>query len=214
MQHSTPKDRRGKTVRAVLATVVIAATTLAMSVASATEDVAQKIADHFSTVKTMTGEFVQFGPQGQQIGGKFFIERPGKLRFNYEKPSPVRVISDGKTVVIGNSKLKTWDIYPLSKTPLKLLLGQRIDINGATVKSVKVDSDLTTVTLGDRSIFGTSTIAMMFDTQTYDLRQWTITDAQGKDTTVMIFNVQTGVTFADSVFEVPYDEVHASNEGR
>jgi len=214
MQHSTPKDRRGKTVRAVLATVVIAATTLAMSVASATEDVAQKIADHFSTVKTMTGEFVQFGPQGQQIGGKFFIERPGKLRFNYEKPSPVRVISDGKTVVIGNSKLKTWDIYPLSKTPLKLLLGQRIDIKGATVKSVKVDSDLTTVTLGDRSIFGTSTIAMMFDTQTYDLRQWTITDAQGKDTTVMIFNVQTGVTFADSVFEVPYDEVHASNEGR
>jgi outer membrane lipoprotein-sorting protein len=214
MQHSTPKDRRGKTVRAVLVTVVIAATTLAMSVASATEDVAQKIADHFSTVKTMTGEFVQFGPQGQQIGGKFFIERPGKLRFNYEKPSPVRVISDGKTVVIGNSKLKTWDIYPLSKTPLKLLLGQRIDINGATVKSVKVDSDLTTVTLGDRSIFGTSTIAMMFDTQTYDLRQWTITDAQGKDTTVMIFNVQTGVTFADSVFEVPYDEVHASNEGR
>jgi len=214
MRESIRKNRTGNTLRTVIAATVITATTFVMSLANAADDVAQKIADHFSTVKTMTGEFVQFGPKGQQIGGKFFIERPGKLRFNYEKPSPVRVISDGKTVVIGNAKLKTWDIYPLSKTPLKLLLGERIDLNGAMVKSVKVDSDLTTVILGDRSIFGSSTIAMMFDTQTYDLRQWTITDAQGKDTTVMIFNVQTGVTFAESVFEVPYNEVHASNEGR
>ena len=214
MRESIRKNRTGNILRTVIAATVITAMTFVMSVANAADDVAQKIADHFSTVKTMTGEFVQFGPKGQQIGGKFFIERPGKLRFNYEKPSPVRVISDGKTVVIGNAKLKTWDIYPLSKTPLKLLLGEWIDLNGAMVKSVKVDSDLTTVILGDRSIFGSSTIAMMFDTQTYDLRQWTITDAQGKDTTVMIFNVQTGVTFAESVFEVPYNEVHASNEGR
>ena len=82
--------------------------------------VAQKIADHFSSVKTMAGEFVQFGPRGEQTGGKFFLERPGKIRFNYEKPSPMRVISDGRSVVIGNSKLRTWDIYPLSKTPLAL----------------------------------------------------------------------------------------------
>ena len=60
---------------------------------------AQQIADHFSSVRTMMGEFVQFGPRGEQTGGKFFIERPGKLRFNYEKPSPMRVISDGKNVV-------------------------------------------------------------------------------------------------------------------
>lgn len=55
--------------------------------ASAADPAAEKIAAHFSSVKTMTGEFVQFGPTGQQTGGKFFIERPGKLRFNYEDPS-------------------------------------------------------------------------------------------------------------------------------
>ncbi|MFY8101836.1 MAG: LolA family protein, partial [Allorhizobium sp.] len=55
---------------------------------------AQQIADHFSSVKTMMGEFVQFGPRGEQTGGKFFIERPGKLRFNFEDPSPIRVIAD------------------------------------------------------------------------------------------------------------------------
>ncbi|THV22225.1 outer membrane lipoprotein carrier protein LolA [Peteryoungia ipomoeae] len=179
----------------------------------AATDAAQQIADHFSGVKTMTGEFVQFGPRGEQTGGKFFIERPGKLRFNYEKPSPMRVISDGKNVVIGNSKLKTWDIYPLSKTPLSMLLADRIDLGNQLVRDVKEEADLTTIVLGDRTIFGESTITLMFDPKTYELRQWTITDMQKKDTSVMIFNVQNGVQFDPSVFEIPYAEVHGQKRG-
>lgn len=168
---------------------------------------AQKIANHFSSVKTMMGEFVQFGPRGEQTGGKFYIERPGKLRFNYEDPSPMRVISDGKSVVIGNMKLKTWDIYPLSKTPLSLLLADKIDLSNDKVKGVKEEADLTTIVLGDKSIFGEATITLMFDPKTFDLRQWTTTDTQNKDTTVMIFNVQTGVDFDKRVFNINYDEV-------
>ena len=168
---------------------------------------AQKIADHFASVKTMMGEFVQFGPRGEQTGGKFYIDRPGKIRFNYEDPSPMRVIADGKSVVIGNRKLKTWDIYPLSKTPLNLLLGNRIDLSTKMVRGVKEEADLTTIILGDKSMFGDSTITMMFDPKTYDLRQWTITDAQGKDTSVMIFNVKTGVPLDNKVFSIPYDEI-------
>lgn len=164
---------------------------------------AQQIANHFSSIKTMTGEFVQIGPSGQQTGGKFFIERPGKLRFNYDPPSPLRVISDGRSVVVGNSKLGTWDLYPLSSTPLKLLLSRHIDLSGSMVKSVKQGPDLTTIVLGDHSLFGNSTITMMFDPSTYDLKQWTITDPQGKDTTVMIYNVQTGVQLADNIFRIP-----------
>ncbi|MBD9374705.1 outer membrane lipoprotein carrier protein LolA [Rhizobium sp. ARZ01] len=169
---------------------------------------AQRIADHFSSVKTMMGEFVQFGPRGEQTGGKFYISRPGKIRFNYEDPSPMRVISDGRTVVIGNRKLKTWDVYPLSKTPLKLLLGNRIDLSARMVRGVREESDLTTIVLGDRNMFGTSTITMMFDPKTYDLRQWTIRDAQGKDTSVMIFNVKTGVQLDAKIFKIPFDEIH------
>jgi outer membrane lipoprotein-sorting protein len=169
---------------------------------------AQRIADHFSSVKTMMGEFVQFGPRGEQTGGKFYISRPGKIRFNYEDPSPMRVISDGRTVVIGNRKLKTWDVYPLSKTPLKLLLGNRIDLSSTTVRGVKEEDDLITIVLGDRNMFGSSTITLMFDPKTYDLRQWTIRDAQGKDTSVMIFNVKTGVQLDAKVFAIPYNEIH------
>jgi outer membrane lipoprotein-sorting protein len=179
--------------------------------ASAASDAAQKIADHFSSVTSMAGEFVQFGPRGEQTGGQFFIQRPGKLRFNYEPPSGFRVISDGKSVVIDNTKLNTMDLYPLSKTPLKLLLDDRIDLSGKKVKSVREEEDLTTIQLADRQFFGNSTITMMFDPKSYELRQWTITDAQGKDTTVMIFNVKQGVKLDQDLFEVDYKRNYKLN---
>ncbi|MBX3579155.1 MAG: outer membrane lipoprotein carrier protein LolA [Rhizobiaceae bacterium] len=167
-------------------------------------DAAQRIADHFSTVKSMTGEFVQFGPRGEQTGGKFYIERPGKIRFNYDAPSGFKVISDGKSVVIDNAKMKTYDLYPLNKTPLKLLLDERIDLSGNKVKGVTEDDDLTTIQLADKSVFGNARLTMMFDPRSYELRQWTITDAQGKDTTVMIFNVKQDVKLDQKLFKIDY----------
>lgn len=161
-----------------------------------------KISKHFSSVPTMMGEFVQFGPNGEQTGGRFFIKRPGKVRFDYTKPSPILVKADGRTVGVHNRKLKTWDFFPLSKTPLKLLLADKISVNDKSIKSVKTEEDLTTVVLGNKSIFGNSKITLMFDPQSFDLRQWTITDNQGKDTTVMIFNVQRNIDLNRRLFHI------------
>ena len=183
----------------------------ALTEAHAASDTAQKIADHFSSVRSMSGEFVQFGPRGEQTGGKFFIQRPGKIRFNYEKPSAYKVISDGESVVILNSKLNTSDLYPLSKTPLKLLLDERIDLSGGKVKSVDEADDLTTIKLSDKQVFGNSTITLMFDPKSNELRQWTITDAKGKDTTVMIFNVREGVKIDQDMFRIDYKKNFDAN---
>lgn len=204
----------GASLAAVILTGAVAATALPASNAYAANEKAQEIANHFAEIKTMTGDFVQFGPRGQQSGGKFFLERPGKIRFNYDAPSPIRVISDGKALVVGNRKLSTWDVYPLSKTPLALLLGKSIDLSGSMVRSIKQEDDLVTVVLGDKTVFGDSTITMMFDPKTDDLRQWTITDPQGKETTIMIYNVQAGVKFADNVFKVPYALIRESQSKR
>ena len=190
---------------------------LSVAEAQASSGAAQKIADHFSSIRTMSGDFIQFGPRGEQTGGKFFIARPGKIRFNYEAPSAYRVISDGESVVIDNRKLNTMDLYPLSKTPLKLLLDERIDLSGNRVKSVKEEADLITIQLADKSVFGNSRITMMFDTKSYELRQWTITDAQGKDTTVLIDNVKQGVQLDASLFKIDYKrnfEVNQKNRDR
>ena len=185
-----------------------------VATAHAASDAAQRIADHFSSIQTMAGEFVQFGPRGEKTGGKFYIQRPGKIRFNYEAPSAYRVVADGKSVVISNAKLKTADLYPLSKTPLKLLLDDRIDLSGKKVQKVTEDPDLTTIVLADKSVFGNSRITMMFDPKSNELRQWTITDAQGKDTTVMIFNVQSGVKLDPKFFEIDYAEVSDKNQAQ
>ena len=175
---------------------------------------AQEIADHFSSIRSMAGEFVQFGPRGEQTGGKFFIQRPGKIRFNYDAPSNYRVTADGRSVVIENRKLGTSDLYPLSKTPLKLLLDDRIDLSGGRVTGVKEESDVTTIQMADKSVFGNSRITMMFDTQTNELRQWTITDAKGKDTTVMISGVQTGVKLDPGMFVINYQRNREMNQKR
>jgi len=171
---------------------------------------AQKIADHFSSVKTMTGDFMQFGPRGDQTTGKFYLERPGKLRFNYDPPSTLKVIADGRNVAVGNGELSTWDFYPLSRTPLSLLLADKIDLEHRMVRDVQENSGLTFIVLGDKSIFGDQLITLIFDSKTFELRQWTITDAQGKDTTVILSNVRTGVQFGRSVFRIDYSAIMAS----
>jgi outer membrane lipoprotein-sorting protein len=201
-----------KTRIAKLVFALAFAASLGAPAAHAASAAAQKIATHFSSVQTMSGDFVQFGPKGEQTGGKFFIERPGKIRFNYEKPSPIRVVADGKSVVINNKKLDTWDLYSLNKTPLKLLLSEKIDLSDGKVKNVKEEDDLTTIVLGDKSIFGDSKISMMFDPKSSDLRQWTITDAKGLDTTVMIFNVKQGGKIDPKLFEIDYLRVTEANQ--
>nr|WP_245247637.1 outer membrane lipoprotein carrier protein LolA [Tianweitania sediminis] len=196
-----------------LAALLLASPLGGLAPAKAAPDAAaaQKVADHFSRVRTMSGEFVQFGPRGEQTGGKFYMERPGKIRFDYEGKNGYRVTSDGTSVVIFNDKMRTADLYPLSKTPLKLLLDSRIDLSGNKLKSVKQEADLLTITLSDRSVFGNATITMMFDPNSYELKQWTVTDAQGKDTTVMIFNTQEGVNLNSSLFAINYNQVDQMN---
>ena len=87
-----------------------------------------EINTHNSAIKTMVGRFLQIDTQGSRIEGTFFLERPGKVRFNYDGRSGFRVISYVDSVVLENPRMKTMDLYPLSKTPLKLLLDDIIDL--------------------------------------------------------------------------------------
>jgi outer membrane lipoprotein-sorting protein len=187
------------TITAALAGIL--STIPGISFAQSTDrEIVEEVSANFSSVATMTGEFVQFGPDGQQTGGVFYIERPGKIRFKYEPPAPIEVISNGRTVAVHNKKLESWSFYPLSKTPLKLLLSDNIDFDEQTIHSVVNAEDLTTIVMGDDQVFGDAVITLMFDPENYDLRQWTIKDPKGKETSVMVFNVQKNVKFGERMF--------------
>lgn len=174
-------------------------------------DTLAALREHYSNVPTMKGEFLQFGPTGDQSGGEFSIKRPGKVRFDYEDPSPVQVVSNGLAVMVINKKLKTFDTYPLKNTPLKLLLDDKLDISSDSIIDVKVTDDVTTIVMGDKQIFGNSIITLLFEPETFELRQWTIKDAQGKETSVMVFNVEDNVQISDREFQINKSKLKRSN---
>ena len=221
---SIPSLRRRRFLSAMVRAASVAAIVTVAAGVAATPSIAvpeqavsasaQQIADHFAQIKTMSGEFVQFGPNGEQTGGKFYIARPGRLRFDYDTKNNFKVIADGKSVAVSNVKMKTYNIYPLSKTPLNLLLGERIDLSGNEVKDIDQSPDATTIKLADKSVFGDSRLTMMFDPKSYALKQWTVTDAQGKDTTVLIFNVKEGVSLDPSLFKIDYASAQVKQRGK
>jgi outer membrane lipoprotein-sorting protein len=174
-------------------------------------DILVELRNHYSKVPTMQGEFLQFGPDGDQTGGTFAIKRPGMVRFDYEEPSPVEVVSNGLAVMVVNNKLKTFNTYPLKSTPLKLLLDDQFDIDPESILEVTKDEDVTRVVLGDKKLFGSSVITLLFEPQTFELRQWTIKDAQGKETSVMVFNVEDNVELSNRLFQINKSQYQRRN---
>ncbi len=71
-----------------------------------------KVSAYLSSVHAMTGDFVQVGPDGSRANGKFYLQKPGKVRFEYDPPSPIEIIADGSSVVVRDRKLATQDLYP------------------------------------------------------------------------------------------------------
>jgi outer membrane lipoprotein-sorting protein len=151
----------------------------------------QKANAYFNGAATMIGDFVQIGADGRRSEGKLYVQRPGKLRFEYARPASLEVIADGTSVAIRDRKLATQDLYFIGQTPLKFLLKDRIDLSkDAKVLEVSNDPNATIILIEDKATLGgTSKIKLMFDPSTFQLKQWLVTDPQGYDTLVSLYNI-------------------------
>jgi outer membrane lipoprotein-sorting protein len=202
--------------RRALLGAIVAATLMPRTASALTEDEQAVLADisaKLSSIDTMDGEFVQFNPNGDQLQGKFYISRPGRVRFQYDPPTTVSVIADGKSVLVFDKKLQTYDIWPLSQTPLRLLLDKSLDLaNSDRVTRVGVAPDLVEVELHDETRFSAGTLNLIFDRTSYELRQWTVTDQQGLQTMVALYNVETGKPLDSDLFKIDYQA--ATNAAR
>jgi len=193
---------------AVVTAVLAAATNSAEAIARTPQETTalNAISAKLGAVRTMTGEFVQFGPTGDRTEGKFFLARPGKVLFQYNPPTPISVIADGRSVLVHDKRLQTYDIWPLSKTPLKFLLDSTLDLaSSKRVESVTIESDLIRIVVIDDSKFGAGRLTLFFDASTNELRQWTVTDQQGLETTVAIYNVEIGNKLSQKIFRIDYN---------
>ena len=170
----------------------------ARAVADGTFDASQraqaaKVSNYLSSLPTLVGNFVQVAPNGNRSTGEFYMQKPGKIRFAYDPPTPIDVVSDGTSMVVRDRKLATQDIYPLSQTPLRYLLSDRIDLMRDTnVVNVTADDTFITITIeGKQALIGTSRLMLMIGAKDNQLKQWTVTDPQGYDTTVAVYNLNT-----------------------
>ena len=165
-----------------------------------------RISNYLSSVQIMVGKFVQVGPDGGRTEGTFYMQKPGRVRFQYNPPSAIDIISDGSSVVVRDRKLATQDLYPLSQTPLRYLLAERIDLLRDTdVVSVSADDSFATVVIEQKQLFvGTDRLMIMFDAKDLTLKQWTVTDPQGFDTTVAVYNLDTTKKPDPNLFVINY----------
>ncbi|HEY4774366.1 MAG TPA: outer membrane lipoprotein carrier protein LolA [Xanthobacteraceae bacterium] len=151
----------------------------------------ERVSAYLSNIHTLVGDFVQIGPDGARSEGQFYIQKPGKVRFEYNPPSRIDVVADGRSLVVRDRKLATQDLYPLSQTPLRFLLLSQIDLmRDSNLVSVSADDVFATLVIEDKhQLVGTNRLMLMFGAKDFQLRQWTVTDPQGYDTTVAVYNL-------------------------
>jgi outer membrane lipoprotein-sorting protein len=172
-----------------------------------------RVNTYLSNISTLVGDFVQVGPDGARTEGQFYIQKPGKVRFEYKPPSRIDVIADGQSVVVRDRKLATQDLYPLSQTPLRFLLSDHIDLQRDTnLVSVAADDVFVTLVVEDKQQFvGNNRLMLMFGAKDFQLRQWTVTDPQGYDTTVAVYNLDTKTKPDPDLFKINYDNPDLQN---
>jgi outer membrane lipoprotein-sorting protein len=167
---------------------------------------AARVSSYLSSLQTLVGNFVQVGPDGSRTKGDFYIQKPGKVRFEYEDPSPIAIVADGSSVAVRDRKLATQDIYPLSQTPLRYLLSDRIDLlRDTNVVSVTADELYISVIIEEKQVLvGTSRLLLMIGVKDGQLKQWTVTDPQGYDTTVAVYNLDAGKKLDPGLFKIDF----------
>lgn len=162
-----------------------------------------RVAKAMSDTKTVQGSFTQVDPAGAPSNGAFYISRPGKVRFEYSKPEPIYIVSDGTTVSIEEPKRKSYDAVPLSSTPLHLFLRSNIDLKkDGSVADVQTSAGSYFVTLVDKTGEAEGKMILQFRQSDFELMGWRQVDGTGAETRVQLGNIQKNVALKASLFVV------------
>jgi outer membrane lipoprotein-sorting protein len=154
-------------------------------------------------VKTASGRFEQFSPDFTTTSGTFALSRPGKVRFDYDDPSPLLIVSNGTTVAMQDSELETTDRVPLGSTPLALLLDDKLDFaTEAEIVDISTQGGNAEVTLRDPNGEMDGTLTLLFSGPEHTLIGWRTLDSAGNLTQVALHDVVTGKKLNPRLFIV------------
>jgi outer membrane lipoprotein-sorting protein len=157
-----------------------------------------------NAITRLQGRFIQTNPDSTSIGGRFWLQRPGKVRFEYDAPSPLLLISDGTNVILRDTRLRTTDRYPLRQTPLYFLLKANVDLaRDVIVTGVEKRGGNHLLAMRDRRREADGELTVTFDQATGALEEWTIRDRQGRSTRVRLVGSTPVSTINQALFVDP-----------
>ena len=163
-----------------------------------------QISAYLNQLETAQGGFTQINPDGTLSTGQIYIKRPGRIRFEYNAPAESMVLAGAGQVAIFDPRSNTGpDIYPLSRTPLSIILAPNVDLDRARmVTNVTSDDTSTSVTAQDPDNPNYGSIQMVFTAAPIELRQWIVTDDLGTETTVILNDLVSGGAINSVLFNV------------
>lgn len=212
MDSSIPLTRRS--LGLALGAAALAGPAFAQTLSPADQALVARAIAYLESLAQAKARFVQTDPRGQTSQGVVYLKRPGKARFEYDPPSGLLVVSDGAAVAVSDSRLKTFDRYPLSATPLSLFLARNIRLDrGVQVTGVARAADGFTITARDIRKQTAGQIALTFRDSPLTLAAWAVTDAQRRTTRVQLAGLAPVSQLQASLF-VLRDPRHGAGRGK
>jgi outer membrane lipoprotein-sorting protein len=164
--------------------------------------IVDRVSKELTAVKTAQGKFSQIDARGVQQSGNFYINRPGKIRFEYTSPEPMFIISDGTTVSIQEPKRKSYDSAPLKASTLNLFLRTNVDLKrDGNIADVTSSNGSHFVTLVDKSGEAQGKMILEFRASDFELLGWRALNG-GEETRVRLSDTQRNVSLKPALFVV------------
>ena len=162
----------------------------------------KKIEAYFNGITTLQARFLQVASTGATAQGILSLKRPGLMRFEYDAPSPILLVSDGTWLVFQDNELEQTTHVPLGSTPLSVLVEDPVDFKtGLEVLDVVRNPGVIRLLMRMRDDPEAGMVQMVFSDAPLALRQWTITDAQGVEVKVALLETRRGMTLKDDLFK-------------
>jgi outer membrane lipoprotein-sorting protein len=160
-----------------------------------------RIEAYLNDLTTLRSGFVQINPDGGMVTGELYYERPDKMRLDYDPPSEILIVSDGWQIVYYDRKLEQVSYLFPSSTPLGFLLSDKIRLSGdVTVTDLAREAGELRVTLVQTDEPNQGSIQLAFAESPMELRRWTVIDAEGQATNIVLNGLQTGVPLDGGLF--------------
>ena len=161
----------------------------------------KRVEDYLERLSTLKSRFLQTSSNGNVASGKLFISRPGKIRFEYDPPASILMISDGTFLIYIDKDLDQVTHIFLKSTPVNFLVREDIRMDGdITVTKITRSRGLLRLTIRDTDEPGKGSITLIFADKPLALRKWTVIDAQNIRTNVMLAGVETGMRLDPRLF--------------